>query len=145
MPNEMRDRIVELMVEADAYDGYECKLCTDDHSCFRCYFTKLADHLIENGEIIPQWISVKDRLPEQEGQQYLCASYYKTTNSWHINLYWFSKDLYKFNDLDFSDKKGVSGFWDSDSEWGCCHHENVTHWMPLPEPPKTEQKEGNEG
>ncbi len=53
MPNEMRDRLVELMVEADAYDGYECKLCTDDHSCFRCYFTKLADHLIENGVIVP--------------------------------------------------------------------------------------------
>lgn len=86
-----------------------------------------------------EWISVKDRLPEKEGQ-YLCASYYKTTNSWHTNLYWFTKDLYKFNDLDFSDKKGVSGFWDSDSEWGCCHHENVTHWMPLPEPPKAEQK-----
>ena len=53
MANEMRDRLVELMVEADAYDGYECKLCTDDHSCFRCYFTKLADHLIENGVIVP--------------------------------------------------------------------------------------------
>jgi hypothetical protein len=53
MANEMRDRLVELMVEADAYDGYECILCTDDHSCFRCYFTKLADHLIENGVVVP--------------------------------------------------------------------------------------------
>lgn len=53
MANEMRDRLVELMVEADAYDGYECKLCTDDHSCFRCYFTKLADHLIKNGVVVP--------------------------------------------------------------------------------------------
>ena len=53
MANEMRDRLVELMVEADAHDGYECQLCTDDHSCYRCYFTKLADHLIENGVIVP--------------------------------------------------------------------------------------------
>ena len=52
MANEMRDRLVELMVEADAYDGYECKLCTDDHSCFRCYFTKLANHLFEN-DVVP--------------------------------------------------------------------------------------------
>jgi hypothetical protein len=93
---------------------------------------------LPTADVVPvEWISVKNRLPEKEGQ-YLCASYYKTTDSWHTNLYWFSKDLYKFNDLDFSDKKGVSGFWDSDSEWGCCHHENVTHWMPLPEPPKKE-------
>jgi hypothetical protein len=93
---------------------------------------------VPTADVVPvEWISVKNRLPEKEGQ-YLCASYYKTTDSWHTNLYWFSKDLYKFNDLDFSDKKGVSGFWDSDSEWGCCHHENVTHWMPLPEPPKKE-------
>ncbi len=128
MANEMRDRLVELLKTASYYLDEQDVLCS-----------RIADHLIENGVVVPQWISVKDRLPEKEGQ-YLCVSYYKTTNSWYINLYWFSKDLYKFNDLYFSDKKGVSGFWDSDSEWGCCHRENVTHWVPLPEPPKAEQK-----
>lgn len=53
MQNEMRNRLVELLLEADVYDSYECKLCNDDYSCTRCYMTKFADHLIENGVIVP--------------------------------------------------------------------------------------------
>jgi hypothetical protein len=124
MANEMRDRLVELI--QNAVDG-----------CANYWAELIADRLIENGVVVPQWISVKERLPEKEGK-YLCTSYYKSTNSLHINLYWFTKDFYKLDRFDFSDKKGVGGFWDSDDEWGICHHENVTHWMLLPEPPKKE-------
>lgn len=141
MSNEMRDRLVELM--EDIILSCKSSLCVDcEHLNVgypHCMGVHFADHLIENGVVVPQWISVKDRLPKKEGK-YLCTSYYKSTNSLHINLYWFTKDFYQLDRFDFSDKKGVGGFWDSDDEWGICHHESVTHWMPLPEPPQAEQK-----
>lgn len=49
-----RDRLIELIVNADAYDSYECKLCTkDDGACVCCYAEKLADYLLQNGVIVP--------------------------------------------------------------------------------------------
>jgi hypothetical protein len=118
------------------------KLLYSDHICTAEDCEDLLKFIKQfpTADVVPvEWISVKDRLPKTNGK-YLCTSYYKSTNSLHINLYWFTKDFYKLDRFDFSDKKGVGGFWDSDDEWGICHHENVTHWMPLPEPPKAEQK-----
>ena len=49
-----RERLIELIVNADVHDSYECKLCTKkDTSCTRCGAEKLADHLLANGVIVP--------------------------------------------------------------------------------------------
>lgn len=48
-----RDRLIELITNADTYDSYECKLCTKkDTSCIRCGAEKLTDHLLANGVIV---------------------------------------------------------------------------------------------
>ena len=48
------DLLIELIVNADVHDSYECKLCTrEDTSCIRCGAGKLADHLIANGVVVP--------------------------------------------------------------------------------------------
>jgi hypothetical protein len=61
-----------------------------------------------------EWISVKDRLPDDRSEMYLV--WYTKTNSWE----------FAFIEHD--------GEWDlPDQGWGGA---NVTHWMPLPEPPK---------
>ena len=45
-----RDRLIELIVNADTYDSYECKLCSkDDDACDCCFAEKLADYLLANG------------------------------------------------------------------------------------------------
>jgi hypothetical protein len=50
----MREKLIELIQNADTYDGHECKLCTkDDVSCGRCGAEKLADHLLADGVIVP--------------------------------------------------------------------------------------------
>jgi hypothetical protein len=90
-------------------------------------------------EMTPKWINVKDRLPE-EHDKYLCAEYSKTFNRYFIRTLWFTKDLYKHDRYDFLDKKGIGGFYESSGEWGTVLIEDVTHWMPLPEPPQAEQK-----
>ena len=49
-----RERLIELIVNADTYDSYECKLCAkDDDACDCCFAEKLADHLLANGVIVP--------------------------------------------------------------------------------------------
>ena len=84
-----------------------------------------------------EWTSVKDRLPEKDGQ-YLCVCSAFQYSSPYIITSWFSENLYKVDKYDFFNRKGKSGFYEYDSEWGYFEHNNVTHWMPLPELPKGE-------
>lgn len=67
---------------------------------------------------VPQWISVKDRLP-CSGQPALVANsaLRLVSIAWH---------------------EAGSGCWESPVWWFCENSPEITHWMPLPEPPKGE-------
>lgn len=98
MANEMRDRLRGLLLECGV----------------NINTTSIATHLIENGVIVPQWISVEDRLPDNEERVLVAVD---------------SDKSYTKIDTD----RMVYRQW---VRWGM----SVTHWMPLPEPPKAEQK-----
>ena len=77
----------------------------------------IADCLVINGVTVQEWISVKDRLP---GKNVNCIVHYRHA---------------------YCDTDGYFAI-------GCCRYDGeqfqiglaykVTHWMPLPEPPKGE-------
>ncbi len=69
-----------------------------------------------------EWISVKDRLPKNE--EYVLV-YDKSDGD--INIM-------EFNITD--DKRRRIQKWYFDDPYGCPQHENLTYWMPLPEPPR---------
>ena len=73
---------------------------------------KLADHLIANGVTVQQWIPVTERLPDDEG---LCL-------------------VAVVNDHERRYSK--TAWYHGHGNWFL--HQKVTHWMPLPEPPKGE-------
>ena len=74
---------------------------------------QVADHLIANGETVQEWISVKDRLPEDYKQRVLVIC----IGDYPIGYPKIDTDRY------------VRGHW---VRYGIY----VTHWMPLPKLPK---------
>lgn len=87
----------------------------------------ITDMLIDGGvtfakdtNVPGKWISVKDRLPEGFTS---CIVYRKGIYGGHFSMLRYSQEL---------------GWHFYDSEWGDVTVDDVTHWMPLPEPPKGE-------
>ena len=83
-----------------------------------------------------QWIPVSEK-PSKNGG-YLCSARFND-NYIGVCIANYADDLYKVDDFDFHDKKGISGWYDYDSEYGYYEMESVIAWMPLPEPYKGEQ------
>ena len=89
---------------------------------------KLVEILTEHlGVMVCQWISVKDRLPDEE---VLAANFAPGTHGYKEYIIGYVEAV-KCYDLDWEKDKCVA---QNDFEI----LENVTHWMPLPEPPKEE-------
>lgn len=75
---------------------------------------------VDTESLQPQWISVKDRLPDaDEGDDFLAVS----KNGNFVFEAYFVRDCGRGKNL-----------WND----GCGNFYEVTHWMPLPEPPKEE-------
>ena len=78
---------------------------------------KIADYLIRHGVTVQEWISVKDRLPEEKVN---CIVHYKhaycdNDDYWAIGFCFYDGEKFRIDLL-----------------------YKVTHWMPLPQPPKGE-------
>ena len=111
MPNT-REKLIELL-EDRRFEASE--VCGSMNKGFGAWY---ADHLIANGVTIQKWIPVTERLPE-EMEWVMCAC---IDNSVHILRYDFIMDD-----------------WDIHHKPNACYHKSyVTHWMPLPVPPKGE-------
>ena len=74
----------------------------------------------ENAELkarVPQWISVNDRLPEEDGYYLCCIKSSLFPDRVYIDILECAKSSF---------------------EEGHIYTDTITHWMPLPEPPKGE-------
>ena len=77
----------------------------------------LADYLINNGVTVQEWIPVTERLPEW-GERVICTDGYAVFEQYRVGL------------------SCVYGMWDRGGSKSPM--QEVTHWMPLPQPPKGE-------
>ena len=76
----------------------------------------IAEKLISNGVTVQEWISVDDRLPKNEKEGVLIALRWGMVDiGWYEEGQWSSEFVNEYEDGE------------------------VTHWMPLPQPPKGEK------
>ena len=78
------------------------------------------------------WIPVTERLPDKDGSYLVFQKHSYGTN---ITTVRFAKDARKVNEYDFVDN-WKNAWYKYDGEWGYFTLSDVTHWMPLPQPPK---------
>ena len=82
----------------------------------------------------PKWIPVTERLPEDRNQL-LC---FGGAKGWeYARIAGFAICLENVDQYDFEGQKR-SGFYGYDSEYGYYEETDITHWMPMPEPPEGE-------
>lgn len=147
------------------------RLC-DSTSCIGCAFfdfvdcgsaakQQAADMLeklaAEKDAKKPEWISVKDRLPENEqevliycnrgGFRFVCPAIYEdgTMLTQDSGWNWYDIEEYGTYSEENDDYFVAKGWWENrqftpDDVYNCPVDCEVTHWMPLPKPPKEEER-----
>ena len=108
MPNT-REKLIELLTKVQ-YQGNAVHGYHDKY----ILNSELADHLIANGVTVQKWIPVTERLPEEWSRVLVYIP--------HIDVMTFAKMR--------------AGSWYS--TWDSMKLDHVSHWMPLPTPPKGE-------
>ena len=135
---DVREKLVELLSEkcmetCKQRKGYVCSVEECKRSKEKCCGF-YADHLIANGVTVQEWISVKDRWPEKDGSYLVVSNYFGNHQS--INVRSFAKAGETVSEYDLAGEKNV--WYRYDSEYGYVSTDYVTHWMPIPQPPKGE-------
>ncbi len=94
------------------------------------YGGKSITELAAIGMKAPRWVSVKDRLPEKDGE------YLVRLQHGGMKVMGFTHDMRKIDDYQFRHKQ--PGWYEYDSECGFWKRDDITHYMQLPEPPEEE-------
>ena len=105
----VREKLVELLSQIQSYGVRQGSHITHQEGKTN---REIASHLIAQGVTVQEWISVKDRLPEEEGL-YLVAV---------VN--------------DHERRYSKTAWYHGHGNWFL--HQKVTHWQYLPQPPKGE-------
>ena len=110
---DVKEKLVELIEKA----SYECDEGTRDLYDMREVADGIADFLIAHGVTVQEWISVDDRLPEPGKQVIIYSRCDFCESAFHI---------------------GIPGKWRVTWNHEMLDADSVTHWMPIPQPPKGE-------
>ena len=125
---DVREKLVELIKEG-IRKGLRAR--GDDRLDYS--FEDVADHLISNGVTVQEWISVADRLPDNKKHDLVLAQVVEDNGFMHIP-----------NVMEYRQQR--NDWLDETYGWLSEHNGafTVTHWMPLPEPPKCARMDGDD-
>ena len=85
----------------------------------------IVDHLIARGVTVQEWISVKDRLPQEKGE--ICKNVILFMDDGLVTVGWLNED------------RGSAYMLDTRNDFiSKVPMLRCTHWMPLPQPLKGE-------
>lgn len=162
-PEIPRLSVAELVKSLRLCDSASCTGCAlyGFYDCGSIINPQAADMLeklaAEKDAKKPEWISVKDGPPKNEqevliycnrdGFKFVCPAIYEdgtmlTQNScWN----WYDIEEYGTYSEENDDYFVAKGWWENrqftpDDVYNCPVDCEVTHWMPLPKPPKEEER-----
>ena len=115
---DVREKLVDLLKTSACPSTFICDPTCKYYGFEDCFPERFADYLIAHGVTAQEWISVDDRLPEVGGYVVCIAK----RNP-------FSRFMPMVARID------KNGWVNPITEQ---YISEVTHWMPLPEPPKGE-------
>ena len=123
---DVREKLVELLREAP-YNIFGNKLGN-------CYFDSclelIADHLISHGVTVQEWISVKERLPqENEPVGAICETVQVLLNNGKVSVGWCNRRTKLWYHMPYDEDYLISNGYDNTP---------VIAWKPLAQPPKGE-------
>ena len=127
---DVREKLIELVKNALRAYGRDLEKVVEPYDF-------IADFLIHSGATVQEWISVKDRLPEYPGHYLVCTS----INYWHGGCMDINEN-HKYHPsgtpvgYDGTTMSVLDCYYDVTGHWNRVCDSHVTHWMPLPEPPK---------
>ena len=124
---DVKEKLVELLgnIYLPMMDGHNT---IGEYNIPHKFKEKIADYLISNGVTVQEWISVKDRLPETDGIYIVCDCRLNG-NQW-IHTAGFRKASSSWCEL--------HGMYYDDGYGRYSEQDKITHWMPMPNPPKGE-------
>ena len=121
----MREKLIELLETVPPLDAVIMGLRNGKQLIST---SRVADHLIAHGVTIQKWIPVTERLPKKITNKVITLSKNGYVGFGHYENYKGRQNWYNLeSDMPFTDWN-----YDDDDSY------EVTHWMPLPEPPKGE-------
>ena len=98
----------------------------------------LADYLLDSGVTVQEWIPVTERLPDEHESLF---ARYKGTDKWCNGMFTTISDLVivcaecENGKCIVKTATTIEGVWKVKDRFYPCR---VTHWMPMPHPPKGE-------
>ena len=99
--------------------------------CARHWAEVIADGLIANGVTVQEWISVKERLPqENEPVGTLCETVQVLLNNGKVSVGWCNRRTKLWYHMNYDEDYFISNDYD---------HTPVIAWQPLAQPSKGEQ------
>ncbi len=112
---DIREKLVELISKS---------LCRHIHKSCKLA-ENIADDLIADGVTVQEWISVKDRLPDNQEHDWVLAQVVEDSGFMHISKV-----------MEYRQQR--NDWFEETYGWLSEHNGafTVTHWMPLPQPPK---------
>lgn len=132
----------EAIKRCDRYNEEWANARANDVEPFIVYNQNLDDLFYMAGKALreqeqSQWISVKERLPEESGQYIVCCD---DSGCPYGEGIWYESGVVVCAQVDVGINGGVCWEW---NENGTLYDLEgvVTHWMPLPEPPEEEANE----
>ena len=117
---------------------------------------RFVDHLVANGVTVQNWIPVSERLPESQNPVLVVAvskgmGFPYIFKAAHIGHQEITTDEYGWTDGEYdteydeeNDCFWISECWyecnavEGNTNWVMDEDYTITHWMPLPQPPKGE-------